>query len=159
MRVLKIVGDINISVDLPKDAEIIEANLEEFISTEYEDKFDIILCVHVLQSLWTDQVSEVIGKLVNDLKEKGELHIHVPATEQATKALLQGVQDPVAFYMIWGSKERPSHTGFNLFWLRTLVEQTGAIVRNATMGKFKMVSGDKEVYALEHIVIATVIRS
>ena len=159
MRVLKIVGDIDIGLDLPKNTEITEVKLSDYAVTEYAEKFDMILCVHALQTLWTDQVSEVVNKLVNDLANMGELHIHVPATEQALKAMLKGSQDPVAFYMVWGSKERPFHTGFNLLWLRLIVEQTGAIIRTATMGTFKLTSGEREVSAVEHIVIATVIRS
>jgi hypothetical protein len=159
MRVLKIIGDINIGLDLPKDTEVVEIAINDYMVTDYEEKFDMILCIHALQTLWADQTADAIQKLVDDLKEMGELHIHVPATEQATKALLKGTQDPVAFYMIWGSKERPFHSGFNLYWLRGIVENAGAIVRTATMGKFKMTSGDKELYAVEHVVIATVIRS
>jgi hypothetical protein len=159
VRVLKITSDIDINVDLPEDAEITEVKLDDYMVTEYDHKFDIILCVHALQTLWTDQVSGVIQKLVDDLAQMGELHIHVPATEQALKALMKGSQDPVAFYMVWGSKDRPFHTGFNLLWLRLIVEQAGAIIRVATVGKFKLTSAGKEVPAVEHIVIATVIRS
>jgi hypothetical protein len=159
MRVLKIIGDIDIKLDLPEDTEITEIKLDDYLVTEYENKFDIILCVHALQTLWSDQISDAAEKLVNDLEERGELHIHVPATEQAVKAMLTGTQDPVAFYMVWGTKERPFHCGFNLMWLRGIVEQSGAIVRSANMGVFKMKKGNEEVKAVEHVVIATVIRS
>jgi hypothetical protein len=157
VRVLKIIGDIDIGLDLPKDADIVEVTLPEYLDTTYEDRFDLILCVHILQTLWTDEVSAAIIKLVGDLAHLGELHIHVPATEQAVKAMLQGIHDQVAFYMVWGSKDRPFHTGFNLLWLRAIVEQTGAIIRTATMGKFSISAKDEEKVGIEHVVIATVV--
>ena len=143
MRVLKIIGDIGINTNLPEDADITEVKLDDYMVTEYEEKFDVILCIHTLQTLWTDQLSGAIEKLLNDLVNYGELHIHVPATEQAVRAMLKGIQDPVIFYMVWGSRERPFHSGFNLLWLRALVENAGGIVRTATMGKFKMQRGDE----------------
>jgi hypothetical protein len=159
MRVLKIVGDIDIKLDLPPDTDITETKLADYLVTEYDNKFDIILCVHALQTLWPDQVSSATEKLVNDLGERGELHIHVPATEQALRSMLKGTQDPAALYMIWGTRDNPFHSGFNLMWLRAIVEQSGAIVRSANMGIFTMKKGDEDVRAIEHVVIATVIRS
>jgi hypothetical protein len=158
MRVLKVVGDIDVNLDLPEDTEITEIGLEDYLEATYEEKFDLIFCVHVLQALWASQVSDVIGKLVSELKQGGELHIHVPATEQAAKALLLNETDPVAFYMIWGTEKRPFHTGFTLLWLRAILTQVGAIVRNANMGIYNLTFNGREAKAVEHVVIATVIR-
>lgn len=158
MRILKIIGDIDINLELPKDAEIQTAKLNDYIVTEYKEKFDIILCVQVLQTLWAAQVGQAIEKLVEDLEHMGELHIHVPATEQAAKALLKEEADPVAFYLLWGTEDRPFHTGFTLTWLRAEVMAAGAIVRSANIGLFNLRFNEREVRAPEHVVIATVVR-
>ena len=159
MRVLKIIGDIDIKLELPEDAEIVDVKINDYLVTEYDEKFDIILCVHALQTLWVGQTTQAIEKLVDDLADRGELHVHVPATEQALKSMLRQQQDPMVFYMIWGTKDRPFHSGFTLLWLRALIEQTGASIRRAEMGVFKMQQGEKEVRGVEHVVIATVDRS
>jgi len=159
MRILKIIGDIDININLPEDTEVFESKLSDYMVTEYEEKFDMIFCIHALQTLWADQVGDAIQKLVKDLKDRGELHIHVPATEQAMKTLLKNENDPTLFYMIWGSKENPFHVGFNLVFLRALVEESGALIRQATIGLFSMKRGDEEVKAVEHIIVATVDRS
>jgi hypothetical protein len=158
MRVLKIISDIEIVVTLPEDAEIVTVSMGDYLTQEYQEKFDMIFCVHSLQTLWASQVASAIKKMVGDLANLGELYIHVPATEHAAKALLRDETDPAAFYLIWGTEKRPFHVGFTLFWLRALVEQAGAIVRNANVGVFKLEFNGQEVKAPEHEILATVVR-
>ena len=159
MRVLKIMGDVDIQINLPEDAEVTTVRLEDFINTDYGDlKFDIIACVHVLQTLWSHEVFDAIQKLVDTLANKGELYIHVPGIEQAVKPLIKNTLDPVAFYLIWGSEKTPFHTGFTLMWLRQLVMKAGGIVRNANVGLFNLEYSGKKVKGIEHHLLATVVR-
>lgn len=159
MRILKIFGDINIEIDAPEDAEIIEIDINEYRDTEYEEKFDLIFCIHALQTFWAHEVNDVIKKLVDDLAHMGELHIHVPAVEQAAKSLLKNETDPLSFYMIWGTQNRPFHCGFTLLWLRAAVTQAGGLVRDASFSRFNIKLDDKELGAIGHAVLATVVRS
>lgn len=158
MRVLKIIGDIDIALELPEDAHIETVKMDDYMVTEYEERFDMILCVHTLQTLWAAQIGDAVKKLVGDLAHRGELQIHVPATEHAAKALIKDETDPIAFYMIWGTEKRPFHTGFTLMWLRAIIEQSGAIVRRANIGLFNFQFNEVEVRAPEHVVTATVDR-
>lgn len=158
MRVLKIIGKIDININVPEDAVITTVSINDYLNTQYEEKFDFIFCVYVLQSLWTNKVGSAISKLVNDLAHMGELHIYVPAAEQAAKALIKGGDDPITFYQLWGTKEFPTHTGFTLVWLRALVVQAGALVRRANLSQFKLSYEDKEVTALGHFLLATIVR-
>lgn len=159
MRVLKIIGDIDIKLELIEDTEITRVGLDDYIATDYDEPFDMILCVHALQTLWADEIGPVIIKLLKDLKDRGELRIHVPATEQALKSMLRQQQDPMAFYMVWGTKDNPFHSGFTLLWLRALIEQAGAVIRLADMGIFTVKQGEKDVKGVEHVVVATVIHN
>lgn len=159
MRVLKIVGDIDIAIDVPEGTEIITTDMETYLNTTYEEKLDMIFCIHALQTLWGSEVTGAIEKLVNDLAHMGELHVHVPAIEQAAKSLIRGETDPLAFYLTWGTPARPFHCGFTLMWLRALIVQAGAIVREATMNSFVLESDGQELGAIGHAVLATVIRS
>ena len=158
MKVLKIIGDIDITADLPEDAIIQTVKLDDYMVTEYPERFDMILCVHVLQTLWAHQVSAVIAKMVGEVKHLGELHIQVPATELAAKSLLKNVTDPLAFYLIWGTTSRPFHCGFTLLWLRAQMEQTGVITRYANSRAIELLFDGKKRRIPEHAVIATVIR-
>jgi hypothetical protein len=157
MKVLKIIGDIDINAQLPEDAEVITTKIDDYMVAEYEEPFDMIFCIHVLQTMWGTRVNGVIDKMVKELKPMGELHVYVPAVEYAAKVLAKNNPDPVALYMIWGSQDRPFHCGFTLMWLRALVEETGAVVRSANVGIFTLNFNDQEARVPQHAVVATVI--
>jgi len=158
MKVLKIVGDLDIKTDLPEDAEITTVKLDDYMVSECEEQYDMILCVHVLQTLWAHQVGDVIKQMIGELKDRGELHIQVPSAELAAKAMLKNQTDPLAFYLIWGTSNRPFHCGFTLLWLRAMVAQAGAIERYANVRIIKLQFNGSEENVPEHYVIATVIR-
>lgn len=158
MRVLKIIGGIDININVPEGSEITTVTLKEYIKTEYDTQFEFIFCVHVLQTLWSSEVGAVVEKLVNDLAQMGELHIYVPAAEQAAKAFIKGETDPALFYLFWGTKKKPHHSGFTLMWLRALLVQSGALVRRANLSQFTLTFEDQEANALGHYLLATVVR-
>ena len=158
MRILKIAGDVDIKLDVPDDAEVVDVAIDEYLVYDFEEKFDLIFCTHALQSLWATELSEAFKKLVDDLAHMGELHIHVPAIEPAVKSIIKNVVDPLAFYVLWGTRGRPFHSGFTLEWLRATVEAAGGLVRSANMGMFRLQREDEVIDAIEHVVIATVIR-
>jgi hypothetical protein len=121
------------------------------------DRYDLIVCVHVLQTLFASDVMEVFVKMANDLVPMGELHVHVPAMDFAAKKIIKSDADPIAFYMVYGSKETPFHCGFNLLWLRALATQAGMLVRSAQAGLFDITYSDRKVQVPEHVVVATVL--
>lgn len=158
MRVLKIIGGIDINVNVPEGSEITTVTLQEYLETEYDHQFEFIFCVHVLQTLWSSEVGPAINKLIKDLAHMGELHIYVPAAEQAAKAFIKGETDPALFYLFWGTKKEPHHSGFTLMWLRALLVQSGALVRRANLSRFTLNFEDQETNAVGHYLLATVLR-
>jgi hypothetical protein len=158
MRVLKITGQIDINLDIPEGSEVTTVSLQDYLETEYEHPFDFIFCVHVLQTLWAKQVGAAVEKLIHDLAHMGEIHLYVPAAEQAAKSMLKGETDPVIFYLLWGTEDQPSHTGFTLLWIRALLVQYGALVRRAEFSRLSLSFNDKESNVLGHYLLATTVK-
>jgi hypothetical protein len=159
VRVLNIESDISAKLDLPKGTEIVEIKLNDYLNTTYEEKFDMIVCVHALQRLWPHQLGDAFKKLTHDLKDMGELHIHVPATDIACKALTKSQADPASLYMIWGNVDKPFHCGFTMLWLRAMLQEIeGVIIRDANAALYRVQYQDQERKIPEYVVVATIRR-
>jgi len=159
MRILKILGNIEIDFEVPEDAIVESVKINDYLVTEYEEKFDLIFCIHTLQLLWPYQVADAISKMVADLKDKGELHIHVPATDMAMEKFINNHADIAPLYMLWGTVENPFHCGFTLLYLRVLLTNCkGALVREAKTGAYTISKDDQKEQVPEYVVVTTVIR-
>lgn len=125
---------------------------------DHADKYDMVICNHVLEHLERTDVPEALANLRDCLKEGGELRLAVPSLEWvASQILSPDGANPIVLPVIYGQEE-PAHEhhrcGFTLHWLRELVQQAGMIPRRANQGVFHLGFDGDEYLAVENVVVA-----
>lgn len=145
----------DLSQTLPPGTEIATVDVhtyKTYLKNDLEKK-DVIIAFHSLQKCEAQEVPAVINKMVKDLAIKGELWVYVPSFEWATAQTADNTPSPAFHSMLFGEKENPNRSTFTILWLRSLMEFSGLVIRNARHEPIMLKNGTAEIPALMNIVI------
>ena len=131
-----------------EEKEGVEVEHLNIMDYELKGNYDQILVGNALQELNRSQVMAFLVKCYEALNDRGELVLHVPAAEWASKQIFTNTPDNLTYYMLYGEDARPFRACYSMLALRTQVERAKFITRSAGESILKISSTAGDVYAM-----------